>query len=234
MTEAIVNVNETSITVLLAQSEYLNSLDFKSKLSALPHIDAISHLDEKQDIAAISDLRSHIVLFDLDRVGVTALSEFIEQDKSIHVLAFASHLICRHFNRLIEAGVRGYCIKDPEPQRLHTAISTVSRGDVWIDGQVSGALSLAAATAGEVAYVDRVSHESFSTVHSEVRSDNELSIRERQILQMIMTGAANHEIAATLFLSVATVKTVVRRILYKLNVTDRTQAAVYAATHRIV
>jgi two-component system NarL family response regulator len=103
----------------------------------------------------------------------------------------------------LRAGAKGYLLKDSEPEELLAAIRTVSRGQQYIPLNVAAKL------------VQRM-------------TAPELSDRELEVLQLVGQGMSNQEISTALNISESTVKTHINRILSKLDVKDRTQAAIIA------
>ncbi|WP_407892257.1 LuxR C-terminal-related transcriptional regulator, partial [Scytonema sp. NUACC26] len=105
--------------------------------------------------------------------------------------------------RGLRAGAKGYLLKDSEPEELLTAIRTVNRGQQYIPLNVAAKL------------VQRM-------------TKPELSDRELEVLRLVGQGMSNQEISVALTISESTVKTHINRILSKLDVKDRTQAAIIA------
>jgi DNA-binding NarL/FixJ family response regulator len=143
----------------------------------------------------------------------------------------------------LAAGAGGYCLKNMEPERLYRAITSVKDGDLWLDSGIaskvlkmyspsmaaqgrqgdSGLMPGAAAGAG--------APDSKTQVKELAEA---LSPREMEVLNLLVSGQSNQEIADSLIISLATAKTHVRNILNKLAVDDRTQAAVLAMRSGLV
>lgn len=120
----------------------------------------------------------------------------------------------------IRAGASGYFLKDVEPQELVKAIYNVMEGKPAFHPVVTGKLL------GE-----------FNRLSSSARKKDEidtLTEREKEVLVLIAHGESNRNIARKLFISEKTVKNHITNIFRKLNVEDRTQAAIYAIKKRIV
>lgn len=111
----------------------------------------------------------------------------------------------------LAAGARGYLLKDAPEDELHRAVLATARGDATFSYEVGAALAR------------RVG-----------RPDVALSRRETEILRSLATGASNQEVAATLFISPATVKTHLVHIYQKLGVDNRTAAVVEATARRLI
>ena len=113
----------------------------------------------------------------------------------------------------LRAGAAGYVYKDVDPDALAGAIRSVHAGHVLLQAEVAGAL---------------LSQEETGSGPGRAGS---LTEREREVLGLIADGRANREIARALVLSEKTVKTHVSNILMKLDLADRTQAALWAVRH---
>src|SRR5204863_5501433 len=116
----------------------------------------------------------------------------------------------------LRAGAVGYLLKDAPSEKLAEAIRVAARGETFLQP------SVAAKVVAEFARLSR------TTVGSGSSAIEPLSEREREILRLIAKGASNREIASALFLAEGTVKNHVSNILGKLEVRDRTQAALKA------
>lgn len=118
------------------------------------------------------------------------------------------------------AGAAAYCVKDIDPLKLVGIVRTICKGDYWVSGTVLDQAGvdrwLNEQTQGQGTYNDPGAH------------NNSLSSREMEVLECVTRGLSNKEIAMALDISHQTVKNHVTAILRKLNVEDRTQAAVYA------
>lgn len=116
----------------------------------------------------------------------------------------------------VKAGAAGYLLKDVQPQELGNAIRSVHAGDAQLHPSVASKLMREVAAAG-----------------SRHKDADALTARELEVLKALARGMANKEIAAELGVAEKTVKTHVSSILRKLQVADRTQAALYAVRERL-
>ncbi|MDZ8053628.1 MAG: response regulator [Aulosira sp. ZfuVER01] len=128
------------------------------------------------------------------------------------------------------AGADSYCMKDIESDRLVDAVKTTYTGSPWIDPAIADVVlkqvrqdNVTAGTSGKRVMIDGIDSELEKTIET-----SPLTQRETEVLELIVAGCDNAEIANKLYLTVGTVKTHVRGILSKLCVADRTQAAVRA------
>jgi DNA-binding NarL/FixJ family response regulator len=160
--------------------------------------------------------RPDIVLMDLNMPGMTGIQAtrvIREKAPGVYVLALTTYDADEWVFDAIRAGASGYLLKDTPRAGLIKAIEGTCAGQTFVDPAVAGKL---------LAQVARSHAQTDTTIaHS-------LNPREREILKLVARGMSNTEIAARLFLSEGTVRNYVSSIFAKLNVSDRTQAAVIA------
>jgi DNA-binding NarL/FixJ family response regulator len=147
--------------------------------------------------------------------GVDALRRLRELDNHARVLVVTSFTEQRTVVPALRAGAAGYVYKDVDPDALAGAIRSVHAGHILLQPEVAGAL---------------LSQEETSSGPGRAGS---LTEREREVLGLIADGRSNREIARALVLSEKTVKTHVSNILMKLDLADRTQAALWAVRHGV-
>jgi DNA-binding NarL/FixJ family response regulator len=145
--------------------------------------------------------------------GIDALRKLRELANPAKVLIVTSFTEQRTVVPALRAGAAGYVYKDVDPDALAGAIRSVHAGHVLLQQEIAGAL-LADDTPG-----------------SGTGRGSSLTEREREVLALIADGRSNREIARALVLSEKTVKTHVSNILMKLDLADRTQAALWAVRH---
>jgi two-component system, NarL family, response regulator LiaR len=129
------------------------------------------------------------------------------------------------------AGADAYCMKDINMDKLEEAIRSTHEGNPWIDPTIASIVLQQLRKNSSSSVVDRektIQIKGLEGDYADIVGSAGLTDREIQILQLIVRGCSNGEIAAQLFVTVGTVKTHVRHILNKLCVDDRTHAAVLA------
>jgi len=162
------------------------------------------------------ELNPDVILMDINMPGlngVEATREILEQRPEIGVIMLTMLREDEQVFQAIKNGARGYILKDVDSAELIQAVRIVARGESMIDA------SLATRVLSEF---KRMSQQ------SEQRNRECLTDRELQILTLIAQGMSNKDISAKLFLSEKTVKNYITTIFQKLQLTDRTQAAIYA------
>ena len=176
--------------------------------------------DGEEAVALVEATAPDVVLLDLvmPRVdGIEAIRRMRALRPETRVIVLTSFVDEDKMLPAVRAGAAGYLLKDVEPQELVAAIRTVNDGETLLHPAVVREL------VREVAGARRPP-----------AADNPLTSREREVLGLIARGRANKAIAFELGVAEKTVKTHVSNILAKLNVTDRTQAALYAVREGLV
>ena len=179
--------------------------------------------DGKTAVRRALSLKPDVMLMDLrmpEMGGVEAMRKIREADPSIKFLVLTTYDTDEHIVGALEAGASGYLLKDAPRDQIIEAIRGTAAGATHVDPKVAGKL------------FQFVSRPAATTASSHFAVD--LSPREREILELIAEGLSNAEIAERLFLSKGTVQNYVSTLFAKLDVTDRTQAAVLALRYGLV
>ena len=171
-------------------------------------------------VERVRELKPDVVLMDVRMPGMDGLEATVmvkQEAPSTPVIMITSHESKDYLRRAIEAGAAGYILKGMSRDALAEAIRLVRGGGSLIDAKLLAELL-----------------QDMGVSESPLGRDSEgsletLSPRERQVLQLLAAGLTNKEIAEQIHYSLGTVKNVVQRIIEKLGVSDRTQAAVLAA-----
>ncbi|MEK9199500.1 response regulator [Ureibacillus sp. 179-F W5.1 NHS] len=168
-------------------------------------------------VELVESLQPDIVLMDLvmpEMDGIQATKKIKAKWPNVAILMLTSFSDKDHVLPAIEAGAAGYQLKDIEPDELVNAIRQIIRGENIIHPVATSQL-------------EEVLREEENLPHVK----NPLTPRERDVLAELTKGKSNREIASSLFVTEKTVKTHISNIFTKLEVQDRTQAALYAVKH---
>ncbi|MFD3508860.1 response regulator [Nocardia sp. NPDC058666] len=207
------------ISVLVVDDQELMRMGLKMVLGAHPDIDVIGEAGNGDEaVRRASELRPDVVLMDVRMPvvdGVTATARIVAAGQGVRVLVMTTFDLDEHALGALRAGASGFLLKDTPPEDLISAIRSVAAGDAVVSPKVTKRL------------LDRLVAEDPTSLRDPKILDV-LTAREREVLEQIAVGRSNAEIAAALFLSEATVKTHVGRVLTKLGLRDRVQAVVLA------
>jgi DNA-binding NarL/FixJ family response regulator len=202
-------------TVLLVDDEPLVRLGFSMVLAAHEDLQVVGEAGNGAE-AVVMDVRMPV----LD--GVAATRRIVSAGVPSRVVVLTTFDLDEYAFAALQAGASGFLLKNTEPAELVAAIRTVARGDAVVAPRVTR--RLLETFAAQLPSADRAADPRLAR----------LTDREREVLVQVATGRSNAEIAAELTLSELTVKTHVGRILTKLELRDRTQAAVLAYRERLV
>ncbi|MFW6689598.1 response regulator [Streptomyces sp. MAR4 CNX-425] len=206
------------IRVLLVDDHQVVRRGLRTFLEVQDDIEVVGEAaDGDEGVARTAELVPDVVLMDVKMPGtdgVEALRRIRESGSAARVLVITSFTEQRTVVPALRAGAAGYVYKDVDPEALAKAIRSVHAGHVLLQPDVAGALLAQEVGGGP----------------PQGRGTT-LTEREREVLALIADGRSNREIARALVVSEKTVKTHVSNILMKLDLADRTQAALWAVRH---
>jgi NarL family two-component system response regulator LiaR len=211
-----------SISVLIVDDHDVVRQGLQTFLDLVDDFDVVGQANNGVEaVAQTSRLGPDIVLMDLmmpEMDGIEATRQIGSLNPSTKVIVLSSFSDDNMVFSAIRAGAKGYLLKDISSAELADAIRAVHKGDPHLHPEIAKKLmNQFVDLAGKT---DTVSED--------------LTPREIEVLRLIAEGMNNSELAQALFISEKTVKTHVHNILSKLNLADRTQAAVYAFKHGLV
>ncbi len=215
-----------TIEVVLADDQAVVRRGFRTILEAEPDIAVVGEAsDGAHAVRTARRERPDLVLMDVRMPGVdgitaTGLLAGPDVTDPVPVLVITTFDLDEYVFAALRAGASGFLLKDIEPDDLVAAVRLVAGGQGMVAPQVTRRLIAEFARS--------------STPHAAAPELEELTNRERETLLLIARGLSNAEIADTLVLSAATVKTHVRNLLAKLGCRDRVQAVVFAYEHGLV
>lgn len=203
----------STIRVLIVDDHSIVRQGLATIINRDPEMTVIAQAEDgKQAIACFGEHQPDVTLMDLrmpQMGGVEAITAICTQFKPARIIVLTTYNGDEDIYRGLQAGAKGYLLKDAKPNELLNAIRIVNRGQQYIPPEVGAKL------------VQRM-------------SNPELSDRELEVLRLMGQGMSNSEIATALTIGESTVKSHVNRILSKLGVSDRTQAVITAVKRGIV
>ncbi|MCM2391578.1 response regulator [Streptomyces albipurpureus] len=207
-------MGDKTVRVLLVDDHQVVRRGLRTFLEVQDDIEVVGEAgDGAEGVARAQELMPDVILMDVKMPGtdgIEALRKLRELANPAKVLIVTSFTEQRTVVPALRAGASGYVYKDVDPEALAGAIRSVHAGHVLLQPEVAVAL---------------LSQDEPGTGSGRSTS---LTEREREVLCLIADGRSNREIARALVLSEKTVKTHVSNILMKLDLADRTQAALWA------
>ncbi|MGR6002787.1 response regulator [Bacillus cereus] len=178
----------------------------------------------KEALVKVGETNPDVILMDLympEMDGVEATAYIKKEYPNVKVIVLTSFSDQAHVLPALRAGASGYILKDVEPDQLVEAIRSAYKGNIQLHPDIANALL------SQTLPVEEKEEE--SSIQVDV-----LTARENEVLRLLAKGMSNKEIASVLVITEKTVKAHVSSILSKLNLSDRTQAALYAVKNGIV
>jgi len=205
-----------TIRVLVADDQALFREALTTLLEVQPGIEAVGEAgDGEEAVRRSHQLRPDVVLMDLRMPvldGIAATARLRAEQPAVRVLALTTFDDDEDVFAALRAGAVGYLLKDVTSARLVEALVAAEQGETVLQPSVAAKV---------VARVARLPQDAPPTEHP-------LSDREVEVMRLLAEGRSNREIAGALFLAEGTVKNLVTSVLSKLEVRDRTQAALRA------
>ena len=212
------------IRVLICDDQWIVCEGLEAILSSDPEIQIVGTANNGlQALERIPEVEPDVILMDLKMPGmngVQATQQISTQYPQIKVLVLTTYDADEWIMDAIRSGAAGYLLKGTPRESLIEAIKGTAQGHTHVDPAVAGKL------------FDQIAQGSTPPADSTILQT--LSERELEVLRLLARGLNNAEIADQLYLSQGTVRNYVSAILTKLDVTDRTQAAVLALRYGLV
>ena len=203
--------------ILLVDDHQMVRLGLKSYLELQDDIAEVSEaVNGKEGVERALASRPDVIIMDIvmpEMNGIEATLAILNEWPEAKILILTSYLDNEKIYPVLDAGAHGYMLKTSSAEEILRAVKKVAKGEFAIETEVSKKVE-------------------YHRNHIELHED--LTARERDILGLLAKGYENQRIADELFISLKTVKTHVSNILSKLEVSDRTQAVVYAFQHHLV
>ncbi len=212
---------DNSIKVVIADDHAMvregirNLLEFDGKIKVVGVAG-----DGEETMQVIKQLKPDVVLLDINMPkmsGLEVLERLQEEHISVKVLVLTVHDEVEYLVRAVDMGVDGYILKDSGAEDLKSAVECVQRGDEYIQPSLIPSLNS-------------------RLINRDIDQEkiDSLTRRELEVLVQVASGNFNKEIANSLDISERTVKNHISNIFKKINVSDRTQAAIFAIRNNLI
>jgi DNA-binding NarL/FixJ family response regulator len=211
-------VTEAPIRVLLVDDDDLMRAGLRAVLSSDASVEVVGEAGNgRAAVERARALRPDLVLMDVrmpDLDGIAATREVLSTSPEVKVVILTTFEQDDYIFGALNAGASGFLLKRTGPEELLAAIHTVAAGDSLLSPSVTRTV------------IARMARQPTPEIGSGLL--DELTPREREVLELVARGLSNSEIAAELVIEESTVKTHVKRILMKLRLRDRIQAVIFA------
>ncbi|MFI8531210.1 response regulator [Streptomyces aquilus] len=212
--------SSSPIRVLIADDQQMVRQGFTVLLNTQPDIDVVGQaVDGLDAVKQVAELAPDVVLMDIrmpELGGIEATRRITEATPQIRVLVLTTFDLDEYVYEALRAGASGFLLKDASADQLAEAVRVVAAGDALLAPGITRRL---------ITEFSRLDNRPRPPLKERV---GDLTERETEVLALIAQGLSNAEIAQRLVVAEQTVKTHVGRILVKLGLRDRTQAAVFA------
>jgi DNA-binding NarL/FixJ family response regulator len=205
--------------ILLADDEDLMRAGLVELLTADPQIEVVGQASTgRQAVEQARRLAPDVVLMDVrmpDLDGIAATRELLRVAPGVRVLILTTFEQDDYVFGALRAGASGFLLKRTRPEELITAVHTIAAGESLLSPYVTRRV------------IHRMAQQPAPNLADSAKLE-ELTRREREVLELIARGMSNREIAAALVVEESTIRTHVKRILLKLGLRDRVQAVIFA------
>lgn len=218
---------KSPVKILIAEDDELFRLGLRMRLQQETDLEVVAEAEDGE--TAVDQTKCQpldLVLLDVGLPGIggiEACRQIKQQQPTLPVLILTSRSEKNLISRLIAAGAQGYCLKGIAAESLVLALRSVAAGASWWDSTATAEI--------QAAFQDAAS---LPTTASSLSIANPLTPREQEILALVAAGKSNQEIAEVLYITAGTVRVHVHAILHKLDVRDRTQAAIVALQQHLI
>lgn len=213
---------EYKIKVLIADDHALMRQGLKQIIELEDDIEVVAlAIDGEDTLNKVQQFKPDVILLDINMPnmnGIQALRRLKDRDTDAKIIMLTIHDDQEYLFETINMGASGYVLKDAESESLIKAIRDVYTGRTYIHPSLAPVL---------------VTEYNKKEKEEEDDKKEKLTRREYEVLSLIAEGQNNREIAETLFISEKTVKNHVSNIFKKIDVNDRTRAAIYAYKNNI-
>jgi DNA-binding NarL/FixJ family response regulator len=212
-----------SIKVVLADDHAIVRDGLRALLEAKPGISVVGDAsDGKQVLSQVNELQPDIVVMDIlmpELNGIEATKRILESSPQVRVIILSMLGTADHVFRAVQAGVRGFLLKESAGREVVDAVEAVYSGDMYFSRPITNTLV-----------------NDYMQMRQETEADTieKLSLRENEILCLVVEGKTSAEIGRDLHLSPKTVESYRSRIMQKLGVSDLSELIKYAIKHGLI
>jgi DNA-binding NarL/FixJ family response regulator len=212
-------MSDARVRVLIVDDDDLMRAGLRGVLSNDEAIEVVGEAADGRDAVYRTRLtRPDVVLMDVrmpDLDGIAATRRLLAAFPAVRVVILTTFEQDDYIFGALNAGASGFLLKRTSPEELIAAVHTIAAGDSLLSPSVTSRV------------VERMARQPGPDAARDARLDD-LTPREREVLELVASGLSNGEIAAALLIEESTVKSHVKRVLAKLGARDRVQAVIFA------
>ncbi len=212
------------LRVVIADDQALVRAGFRMILQEVGGFDVVGEAaDGEEAIAAVRRHRPDLVLMDVRMPtldGIESTRRIVSGGATCRVVILTTFDLDEHVFAALRAGASGFLLKDVSPELLVASLRILAGGEAILAPSITRRL------------IERFAARTLGPATSQMLST--LTDREREVLILVARGLSNEEVAAELHVGESTIKTHVGRVLAKLGLRDRVQAAVFAYEHGLI
>ncbi|MFF3557415.1 response regulator [Streptomyces tsukubensis] len=216
----------SAIRVMICDDQMMVREGFSVLLNAMPDIEVVGEaVNGREAVTKVAELAPDVILMDIrmpELNGIEATREIVASAAETKVLVLTTFDLDEYVYQALRAGASGFLLKDASARQLADGVRVVAAGEALLAPTVTRRL---------ITEFSRITQAPKSGAVAQV---GDLTERETEVLVLIAQGLSNAEIAEHLVVAESTIKTHVSRVLVKLGLRDRTQAAVFAYEARLV
>lgn len=209
-----------TINILLVDDHPMIRAGIRSLLEGEKNIGAIDEVSDGEDCLEIVDIKKYqVIIMDIKmpkKSGIDTTKDLLKSNPNLNVLALSMHDEQDFIIKMLQAGAKGYLLKNSPKEELLKAIESVSNGENYFSNDVSSIM------------LSKYIHKEFPSAKKDYKLDIQLTKRETEIIKMIAEELTNGEIAEKLNISIRTVDTHRRNLLQKLDVKNTAGLVRYA------
>ena len=214
------------IKVLIVDDSKLTVLGLKTTLKLYDDIEVVGEANDGAiAVEMTQNLKPDVILMDIGmplKDGIQATKEIKKAGSNAKIIMLTSHEAEQDVFDALSAGANSYCMKDVDPEILISVVKSTYDGASWLDPTVANIV------------LNKFTDKSGKFLKSDAVLKSDLTEREVEVLGLIAKGSSNQQISDSLCISLNTVKTHIKNIFQKLEVEDRTQAAMKAVKEDLI
>jgi DNA-binding NarL/FixJ family response regulator len=209
----------TRVRVLLVDDDHLMRAGLAELLAVDPSIEVVAQAATgREGVNLTRRHRPDVVLMDVqmpDLDGIAATQQLVDEAPGTRILILTTFELDDYVFGALRAGAAGFLLKRTRPEELIAAVHTIAAGEALLSPSVTRRV------------IDRMAQQPVPDLAGD-RVLASLTPREREVLGFLARGLSNREIADTLVVEESTIRTHVKRVLFKLDLRDRIQAVIFA------